>query len=269
MATTLTCLTTAAIVRIMHFDISPLLNEWEYRPGQIDVRKFKGKDGVEKIQLRVDLGLLQMNAEGRPDGKRPFGHESLLEHYESRLIKFIEEHKGEDEGFHLTPEDCAKLQQEAIQFHHRYICLFQLQDYGNVIRDTDRNLRVFDFVERYAESGELGFALQQFRPQLLMMQTRAKGSMALEANDHPTAIELVTQGIEQIRAFYRKHSRLDLMEQSGEIHSLESWLNELQASRPLTKREKLEKALREAVQREDYEKAAKVRDSLKKLDVPQ
>lgn len=252
----------------MHFDISPLLNEWEYRPGQIDVRKFKSKDGVAKIQLRVDLGLLQMNADGRPDGKRPFGHESLLEHYQARLAKHLEEAETEEE-FHLKGEDCAKLQQEAIQYHHRYICMFQLQEYNNVIRDTERNLKVFDFVEEYAQSSELGFALQQFRPQLLMMQTRAKGSLALETNDHATAIQLVNQGIDQIRAFYRKHSRLDLMEQSGEIQSLESWLNELQANRPLTKREKLEKALREAVQREDYEKAAKVRDSLRKLDVPQ
>ena len=62
----------------MDFDISPLLDHWAYKPGQVVVRKFKGKDGKEKIQLRVDLGLLQMNAEGRPDGKRPFGHNSLV-----------------------------------------------------------------------------------------------------------------------------------------------------------------------------------------------
>ena len=65
----------------MNFDISPLLDQWDYEPGQIVVRRFKAKDGMEKIQLRVDLGLLQMNAIGRPDGKKPFGHESLLEHY--------------------------------------------------------------------------------------------------------------------------------------------------------------------------------------------
>ena len=64
----------------MNFDISPLLNEWEYQPGQIGVRQFKGKDGIQKIQLRVDLGILQMNAHGRPDGKTPNGHESLLEY---------------------------------------------------------------------------------------------------------------------------------------------------------------------------------------------
>ena len=42
----------------MNFDISHLLDHWDYQPGQVVVRKFVGKDGQDKIQLRVDLGLL-------------------------------------------------------------------------------------------------------------------------------------------------------------------------------------------------------------------
>src|SRR2546429_2221454 len=76
-------------IRHMDFDISHLLQAWEYKPGQVVVRKFKGKDGREKIQLRVDLGLLQMNVQGRPDGKRPFGHPSLFEYHKSRLYKHV------------------------------------------------------------------------------------------------------------------------------------------------------------------------------------
>ena len=56
----------------MNFDISHLLDHWDYQPGQVVVRRLVGKDGQEKIQLRLDLGLLQMNAQGRPDGKKPF-----------------------------------------------------------------------------------------------------------------------------------------------------------------------------------------------------
>src|SRR5436853_2451468 len=97
-------------IRVMDFDISDLLAQWEYQPGQVVVRKFKAKDGQEKIQLRVDLGLLQMNAEGRPDGKRPFGYTSLLEHYQARLYKHVAAHEGSDEGFVLKAEECAKLQ---------------------------------------------------------------------------------------------------------------------------------------------------------------
>jgi hypothetical protein len=249
----------------MSFDISGILEHWDYEPGKVVVRKFKAKDGTEKLQLRVDLGLLQMNAQGRPDGKHPFGHESLLEHYESQLEKFKLENEGDDKGFQLKPEDISKLQQEAIQYHHRYICLFQLEEFEAVIRDADRNLKVFDFAQKYAASDDFAWALQQFRPQLLMMRVRAKGAMALKENDFDAVTRVIEEGLEEIRQFYRDQERNDLLDQSGEIISLEAWMEEIREKRPLSPREKLENALNEAVQNEDYEKAAQVRDALKNL----
>jgi hypothetical protein len=249
----------------MNLDISELLNSWEYQAGQIVVRRFQGKDGKEKIQLRVDLGLLQMDAFGRPDGKKPFGHETLFEHYQNKLGKYKETHNDEDEGYKLDAEDCSKLQQEAIQFHHRYICLFQLKDYAGVIRDTERNMQVFDFVDKYAEVREIGWAVQQLRPQLLMMQVRAKATVALDSGNHDAAILAVEEGLEELRQFYNKIERPDLAEQSGEVHSLEAYLEEIRSTRPLSERERLEKALEEAIDREDYEKAAFYRDKLKKM----
>jgi hypothetical protein len=249
----------------MNFDISDLLNSWEYQAGQIVVRKFPGKDGKEKIQLRVDLGLLQMNAFGRPDGKQPYGHETLLEHYNARLKKYMDAHDDSDEGFKLDAEDCSKLQQEAIQFHHRYICLFQLKDFAGVLRDTDRNLKVFDFVEKYAEAPEMAWSVQQLRPQLLMMHLRAKATLAIDAGEHQTAIDIVENGIEEIRNFFQGLDRPDLAESSGEIQSLKMWLTDLKATKPLSEKEKLEKELNEAIQREDYEKAAHFRDRLKQM----
>ena len=249
----------------MSFDISSLLDQWDYQPGQVVVRKFRGKDGIDKIQLRVDLGLLQMNATGRPDGKRPFGRESLLEHYLELREKFRLEHGTNNKEFRLGPEDCAKLQQEAIQYHHRYICLFQLEDFDTVIRDTERNLKVFDLVQKYTASEDLAWSLQQFRPQLLMMRIRARGAVALKANRYDQVVQLVEGGLEEIRQFYRDHERADLLDQSAEIQSLEAWLQDIQSRRPLTPRERLESALNEAVKNEDYEKAAQVRDALRNL----
>src|SRR5713226_7469228 len=182
----------------MDFDISHLLDQWDYQPGQVVVRRFKAKDGKEKLQLRVDLGLLQMNAEGRPDGKRPFGYTSLLECYQARLYKHLAAHEGNDEGFTLKAEECAKLQLEALQYHHRYICLLQLEDYAGVIRDAERNLAVFDFVAEHAQSEELAWSLQQFQPQLLMILTRARAAQALQAEDYTLAIQLVEEGLEKI-----------------------------------------------------------------------
>ena len=227
--------------------------------------RFRGKDGVEKIQLRVDLGLLQMNARGRPDGKHPYGRESLLEFYQGQMEKFQKERRGDEKSFRLTPEDCGRLQQEAMQYHHRYICLFQLEEFDAVLRDTERNLKVFDFVKQHAGSEEMAWALQQFRPQLLMMRIRARGTVALRANHYDQFQQVVESGLEELRQFYREHERTDLMEQSGEIQSLEAWLQENQAKRPLSPRERLESALNEAVKNEDYEKAAQVRDALRNL----
>ena len=227
------------------------------------MRRFTGRDGQEKIQLRVDLGLLQMNVQGRPDGKRPMGHTSLFEYHEARLKKHTADH-GSDDGFVLKAEDCAKLQLEALQFHHRYICLLELQDYDGVVRDTRRNLAVFDFVSRYAESEELAWALQQFRPQLLLIQVRAKASEKLAAKRYREAIQEIERGISEIRQFHSDHGRNEL-EHSGEVQYLENWIAEINSSRPLTRREKLELALHEAVRQENYEKAAEVRDKLRNL----
>ena|SRR2546421_6281911 len=249
----------------MDFDISRLLEDWEYQPGQVVVRRFKGKDGKEKLQLRVDLGLLQMNTEGRPDGKRPSGHTSLFEFFQARLHKHLANHDGNADGFNLKPEHCAKLQLEALQYHHRYICLLQLEDYPGVIRDAERNLAVFDFVGKHAASEELAWTLRQFQPQLLMILTRARGSQALATDDYTMAIQSIEEGLESIRSFYRDHSRGELADQSGELHSLENWLEEIRSKRPLSAREKLERALNEAVNSENYEKAAQVRDALKNL----
>jgi hypothetical protein len=249
----------------MDFDISRVLEDWEYQPGQVVVRRFKGKDGKEKLQLRVDLGLLQMNTEGRPDGKRPMGHTSLFEYYQAKLHKHLAANDGEPEGFKLKTEDCGKLQLEALQYHHRYICLLQLEDYAGVIRDAERNLAVFEFVAKHAVNEDLAWTLRQFQPQLLMILTRAQGTQALQTEDYAMGIQYVEEGIEKIRNFYRENSRSELAEQSGEVQSLENWLEEIRSKRPLSPREKLERALHEAVSAENYEKAAKVRDALKNL----
>jgi UvrB/UvrC motif-containing protein len=251
--------------RSMSFDITQLLDQWDFEPGQVSVRKFKSKDGAEKLQLRVDLGLLQMNAQGRPDGKRPFGRESLMDHQEARLEKHRQDHGGSEDGFALQAADCAKLQQECIQYHHRYICLFQLEDYHGVISDTDRNLKAFDFVKRHAASSELSWALQQFRPQLLLMRARAKGQLALQAGSYDEVFNTVESSIQELRSFYNENHRFDLLEQSDEIRSLEAWREEIRANRPRSEREKLESALDEAVRKENYEEAAKVRDQLRNL----
>ena len=251
----------------MSDDITHILASWDYRIGRVNARRLTGDDGVEKVQLRIDLGVLQMNASFRPDGKRPFGHPTLLDHFLVRLEKYRDENEGGDEQFQLDPDECAKLQQEAIQFHHRSICFFQLDDFEAVERDTDHILDVLDFVEDYAGHPDMGTAFQQFRPQTLMMQARAIGTRLIGQKNYPEAIKEIRGGIDALQDFYREMDREDMIDASMEIHSLSEWLKEVEKEaerkRPMSRCERLERQLAEAIEKEDFEKAARVRDKLK------
>src|SRR5438552_3756040 len=74
--------------RLPSKDITPVLKGWDYESGTINVRKINGVDGMPKLQMRLDLGLLQMEMSGRPDGARPHGYESLLEYHEDQLADY-------------------------------------------------------------------------------------------------------------------------------------------------------------------------------------
>ncbi len=254
----------------MILDISNLLDRWDYRPGEVMVRKIKGKDRKPKLQLRVDLGILQMNLEGRPDGKRPNGFESFYEFLLSRLDEHVMAH-GTDDTFKLSPDACTRLHLEALQYHHRYICLLQLEEHQAVERDCLRNLGVFDFVARYASSGEMAWSLQQFRPQSLMILTRARATPLLRGKHPGKAIAEIESGIQMLNEFYTEMDRQDLRDHSLEIESLENWLNEVKSiptsRRKPSKREQLEQQLSEAVTNEDYERAARLRDQIRSLRV--
>jgi hypothetical protein len=242
----------------MSLDISPLLESWDYQPGKLQVRSFRAKDGTDKIQLRIDLGVMQMNASGRPDGRRPFGRDSLLDHLEERA-----EQAGGD--FKLTTEEVGKLSQEAVQFHHRYICWFQMNEYRRVIEDAEHNMELFAFATEHTPAQELLNPMRVIMPQLLMLHTRSRASLAIDAKNHAEAVAAVEEGVEAIATYFREQNHPELVEHSGEIHSLREWAEELRENRPMSQREKLEKDLSLAIQQEDYEKAAQVRDMLRQL----
>ncbi|MCK5739304.1 hypothetical protein KAH55_08985 [bacterium] len=184
----------------MSKDISLILDGWEYLPDQLTVRKTMGLDGKWKIQMRLDLGLLQMTLHGRPDGVRPFGYESLLEYYQEQANSWFQDTGTDD--FELNKDACSQLQREAVQYYHRYLCLFKLGDYQLVQRDTHRNLIVTDFVKHYAPRKRAA-EFDKYRPYIVLMNTRARASMALLDKEFTRAIREIEQGILQIEIHYR------------------------------------------------------------------
>ena len=241
----------------MNLDLNSLLEGWPHEPGQIRVRKIKGIDGAEKIQLRLDLGLIQMEAVGRPDGLHPHGSASLLDWHRERA----EEAETAGESYTLSADDCNELHQEGIQYYHRYLALFQLEDYRGVLRDTRHNLDLFSLVTQYAEREELAWSFEQFRPYVLMMRTRAKASLALERDDIPAALQQIERGRDKILAFLKE--RPEPVETCAEVDFLNEWLAELQNKRPLTKLETMQREMDRAVATEAYERAAELRDAIR------
>src|SRR4051794_2180294 len=171
----------------MSKDIGPILAGWNHDPDEMQVRIIPGDDGREKIQMRIDLGVLQMEISGRPDGQRPEGAESLLDALELQARKKAS--GGED--YSLDAPHCAALMREGVQYYHRYIALFHLERYDLVARDTARNLRLFAFVVRHAARPRDRIQFDQYRPYVAMMHARAKGLAALERGDHKEALEQI------------------------------------------------------------------------------
>lgn len=243
----------------MSLDLNDLLRDWPHEPGQIKVRKIIGSDGREKIQLRIDLGLIQMETSGRPDGQKQHGYESLLAYHQT-LAKEKEE---AGEAFVLSADEVAELQQEGIQYYHRYIALFQLNDFAGVIRDTERNLSLFDFVSAHAEREELAASLEQFRPYVIMMNTRARASIELEREDFLEAIRLIERGRDRIAEIFTESGSPEMISRSPEIAFLDEWLDEIRAKKPMSKLEKMQREMEKAIANEAYERAAELRDAIK------
>src|SRR6266478_7685068 len=235
----------------MSLDLNSILKDWPHDNGNIKVRKIAGLDGREKLQLRVDLGVLQMEITGRPDGRRPHNCESLLEYHRKRATR--SEQKGE--AYELSPEQCAELQQEGIQYYHRYLSLFQINDFEGVVRDTQRNLDLFSFVDAHTERDEFSWALQQFRPYVLMMNTRAKASILLAQGKFAESIAEIERGREAIVDFLQKSNFPELVSKSSEIAFLDEWLEEVKAKRPLSKLEVMQREMETAIAKELYERA--------------
>lgn len=245
-------------------DIGEILHQWDHDPSRINARKIIGKDGKIKVQMRVELGLLQMEADGRPDGKTPHACESLLEYHAARLDAY-QKQEASDSGFLLDSHDCTELQEEAVQYYYRYLCLFTIEDFERAERDTARNLRVFDLVWKYASQERDKRSFEQYRPYVIMMNTRANASIALRRGDFEVALRHIEEGIASIERFSSLHKETGFLGTNTELSFLKSWADDIKESRPVTHQETLEAKLRSALQEEDYEAAARLRDEIDHL----
>jgi hypothetical protein len=242
-------------------DITSVLRGWAYEPGVINVRKIHGVDGMPKVQMRLDLGLLQMEMNGRPDGVRPHGYESLLEYYENQLTEHQKSH-GTELGFHLKPSECASLREEAVQYYHRYLSLFVLEEFGGVVRDTARNLRLLDLCGKYADDEQDRLVLEQYRPYITMMHARAQASMLFADKKYKEALEKIELGLTDIKDFFIRFGQEEAYAESSEVRVLKKFARDIRRKVPVSPVIRLQRKLEKAVKDERYEEAARLRDKI-------
>ncbi|MHC4696166.1 MAG: UvrB/UvrC motif-containing protein [Planctomycetota bacterium] len=247
-----------------YIDLKPTLAEWPYDAEQVSVRKILGNDGEIRIQMRVELGVLQMEIDGRPDGIRPHGYESLVEHHRDRLAKH-EDRNGATLGFLLSPRECQDLRFEASLYYRRYVAQFVLEEYASVARDTSHNLSIFDLCREYASEAEDRTCLEPFRPYVLMMDARSRACEALAQNEPASALAHVNRGIMNINALYAEQGTPEGAEASEELKLLKTLAGEIGQQVPEDSLLATRKALRAAIEQERFEDAARLRDELAKL----
>ena len=244
----------------MNYDISGLLKGWDYDPSGVTARWIKGKDGRRKVQLRLDLGLFQMELEGRPDGTLPRGYPSLLDHYHS--LEKTSPPSGS--ALEFNDETCAELQQEAMQYYYRYLAFYALRHFEGVIRDTEHNLGIIDLIARHAKDEDLAWQFQQFYPYIRMMNARARAEQAVKSKHHEEAIKALQDALDDIQKFWREYGDSDA-ETTQEIEVLSEFMREVKKQKPKSIADDLCEQLDHAIAVENYEKAAVLRDKLNNL----
>ena len=248
------------IISAMDQDIGYILRNWAYEPDEDLTVRIIETDSGPKLQMRIDMGIIQMEIDGHPSMENPPGYESWLDYYEQAKKEY--ESGKVDDYFTLSGEDCKKLRREGVQYYYRYLSLMKLGDYHRVIRDTNRNMRLFAFVKKHASSEMDRWSLDQFRPYIIMMNTRAKASLML--SEHPEtgiaeAIDLFDHGIERVIEFYKEYGLSSEIESSVELSILKALKSEFLKKSPLT----LEDELDHAISEERFEDAAIIRDKIR------
>ena len=245
-----------------NFDLAKLLESWPYDPDN-NVRVVSAADGRQIMQVRLPLGIEQYEMDGRPDGQRPYGMESALEYQRQRVAQATAE--GKKSSFKLNTNECAEVFNEGVLYYYRYLHCFQIKDWARTVRDTGRNLALFDLVRRYARREEDRIYLEQWRPYLIRMHAVSRAMIEWDTNGHERALRILREGIDQIEDLSAVDDPTFQFERKRSLEVLRDLAAEIEQTRPLPESQKIERELKRAVEAEEYERAAQLRDRLREL----
>ena len=233
--------------------LDDLLSSWEFDPDSLNVRLVKGKDGRDVLQMRVDMGILQFETTGRPDGESILDHESMLE--------FLQNKRLQDNDHTLTDDECCEVDREFMQFYHRRISWLRLQYYPRAVMDADHTLRLMDLAGQMSPEEEWTQSHEQYRPFVIFHRTQAAALGKLDEDTPEDAIQEINIGLETMQEFFTKHEAEEFFESDELVVRLTELRESLRSEYEVG--ETIKERLARAVEEEQYELAAQLRDELK------
>lgn len=246
-------------------DLTRIFRDWEYDEDN-NVRFITSDDGRELMQIRQPMGIEQYDLNGRPDGVHPEGKDSILDIYLEK------EHLAREHGNTLILEehDFKRLREEGVMFYYRYLALFQVGQYERVIRDTNHNLRIIRLLIDYYPGNDR-YELLQYHPYIRRMNAISKAMFWLSEDDSVRAIEELQAGKADIEVLPPVPTPIFEFEKIRSLQHLTQVVSQVRETEknqlnPGGFKDKLAEELTKAVEAEDYERAATIRDKIKRLD---
>lgn len=239
--------------------LDDLFREWPYEFGEVSARVVPGADGREVLQLRVDLGVLQMETTGRPDGSRPGGFDTYYDYLISTSFE-------EGEAFELDESRCLEIDREFVQFFHRRIGWMAARRFDRAVADADHTLALMDFAAAHAVDESWVAMHEQYRPFVLFHRAQAAALGKLQLEDAEQAVAEIDRGIDQVRYVFEEHDALEDFEDDDVVVKLcemKEAITEHYDVQP-----SLSQRLADAIAAEQYELAAQLRDQLERRRRP-
>jgi hypothetical protein len=234
-------------------DLDQLFAEFPYEFGDVTARKVRASNGRQVLQLRVDMGVLQMEVSGRPDGTRPGGHDTYYDY-----LVALQFEEGED--FELDERRCLEIDREFVQFFHRRISWLALREFELAILDANHTLALMDFSSTFAPDPSWAMLHEQYRPFVLFHRTQAQALVEL-MNDNPRrALKVIEEGLQVLREVYAEHDLEDDIDEDELMQKLVEMKQSI--AEEYSVEASLSEQLSAAIADEKYELAAKIRDKI-------
>jgi DNA-binding XRE family transcriptional regulator len=168
-------------------DLRSFLGSWPYDP-ENNVRVAHGADGRDIILVRQPMGLEEYEIDGRPDGRRVHGMESVFDFHRARFD--AAKQSNVLVGFDLSAKDCAELFDESVLYHHRLLVLFRLKKWTCVERDAAHILRLIEFIKQHARCEEDRVQLDHWRLDIARIDAVARAMILLEKGQYGDALRI-------------------------------------------------------------------------------